>query len=139
MPEKIVFAGITDTVRRAVGGLTGSERVITAITVALEQMRSDPSGGWCSARVAPGIGEIHASPVLAHLAAELTGITAADPQAPQWDCATRHVAGLLARREQSDRTTNAEALRRTGVQRLTVPAHQDSTATRSELFQLRRR
>ena len=32
----------------------------------------------------PDIGELHASPVLGHLAAELTGITDADPQAAQW-------------------------------------------------------
>ncbi|MDT5163864.1 MAG: hypothetical protein QOC88_758 [Mycobacterium sp.] len=83
MPEKIVFAGITDTVRRAVGGLTGSERVITAITVALEQRRSDPIRRLMLSN-SPDIAELHASPVLGHLAAELTGITDADPQAAQW-------------------------------------------------------
>jgi AcrR family transcriptional regulator len=76
-------AGITDTVRRAVGGLTGSERVITAITVALEQMRSAPIRRLILSN-SPDIAELHASPVLGHLAAELTGITDADPQAAQW-------------------------------------------------------
>src|ERR1700740_806603 len=35
-------ARIIDTVRCAVDGLSGPERIITAITVALEQIRSDP-------------------------------------------------------------------------------------------------
>jgi hypothetical protein len=84
MREKVALASITDTVRRAVGGLTGSDRVITAITVALEQMRSEPIRRlMLSSSGSPDIGELHASPVLAHLAAELTGITDADPQAAQ--------------------------------------------------------
>ena len=37
-------ARIVDTVRRSVDGLTGPDRVLTAITVALEQIRSDPFG-----------------------------------------------------------------------------------------------
>jgi AcrR family transcriptional regulator len=78
-------AGITDTVRRAVGGLSGSERVVTAITVALEQMRSDPIRRlMLNSSSPPDVRGLHASPVLAHLAAELTGITDADPQAAQW-------------------------------------------------------
>lgn len=35
---------IVDTVRRTVEGLTGSDRVVTAITVALVEIRSDPLG-----------------------------------------------------------------------------------------------
>jgi AcrR family transcriptional regulator len=78
-------AGVTATVRHAVGGLSGSERVITAITVALEQMRSDPIRRlMLSSTSPPDVGELHASPVLAHLAAELTGIADADPHAAQW-------------------------------------------------------
>ncbi|AKK29197.1 TetR/AcrR family transcriptional regulator [Mycobacterium sp. EPa45] len=78
-------SGIIDSVRHAVDGLTGPDRVITAITVALAQIRSDPlrrlifsSGGALDLR------DLHASPMLAHLAAELTGITDDDPQAAQW-------------------------------------------------------
>ncbi len=37
-----IAAGIIDTVRRAVEGLSGSERVVTAISVALEEIGSDP-------------------------------------------------------------------------------------------------
>jgi AcrR family transcriptional regulator len=80
-----ISTGITDTVRRAVEGLSGPERVVTAITVALEQIRSDPIRRlMLTSRNSPELGELHASPVLAHLAAELTGITDADPQAAQW-------------------------------------------------------
>ncbi|EHB58232.1 regulatory protein TetR [Mycolicibacterium rhodesiae JS60] len=77
-------AAIIDKVRRAVDGLSGSERVIAAITVALQQIRSDPLRRlMLSAGNLPDVKELHSSPVLAHLAAELTGITD-DPQAAQW-------------------------------------------------------
>ncbi|WP_218894749.1 TetR/AcrR family transcriptional regulator [Mycolicibacterium vinylchloridicum] len=78
-------AAIIDKVRRAVDGLSGSERVIAAITVALQQIRSDPLRRLMfSAGNLPDVKELHSSPVLAHLAAELTGITDDDPQAAQW-------------------------------------------------------
>ena len=78
-------AGIVDAVRRAVDGLSGPERVITAITVALEQMRSDHIRRlMLSSSNSPELGDLHASPMLAHLAAELTGLTDADSQAAQW-------------------------------------------------------
>ena len=77
-------ARIVDTVRRAVDGLSGPERVVTAITVALEQIRSDPIRRlMISAGTAPDLSDLPASPVLGHLAADLTGITD-DPQAAQW-------------------------------------------------------
>ncbi|WP_244168116.1 TetR/AcrR family transcriptional regulator [Mycobacterium paraffinicum] len=77
-------AGIIETVRRAVDGLAGPERVITAVTVALEQIRSDPLRRlMLSSGSSPDLGELHSSPVLSHLAAELTGITD-DPVAAQW-------------------------------------------------------
>jgi AcrR family transcriptional regulator len=76
---------IVDTIRRAVGGMSGPERVITAITVALQEIRSDPLRPLM---LNPGgsldLGELHSSPVLSHVAAELTGITDDDPQAAQW-------------------------------------------------------
>lgn len=78
-------SGVVDTVRQAVDGLSGRERVIRAIAVALEQIRADPirrlmfTGGN-----APNIGDLHSSPVLGHLAAELTGLTDDDPHAAQW-------------------------------------------------------
>lgn len=76
--------GIIDTVRRAVDGLSGSERVVAAVTVALEQIRSDPLRRlMLTPGNSPDLSELHFSPVLSHLAAELTGITD-DPQAAQW-------------------------------------------------------
>lgn len=78
-------ARIVDTVRRAVDGLSGSERVITAITVALEEIRSDPMRRvMLESTTAADLGDLHSSPVLAHLAADLTGITDDDSQAAQW-------------------------------------------------------
>jgi AcrR family transcriptional regulator len=78
-------AGIIDTVRRAVDGLSGPERVIAAITVALEQMRSDPIRRLVlSSSGSPELGALHSSQVLGHLAADLAGITDDDPQAAQW-------------------------------------------------------
>ncbi|HTX95007.1 MAG TPA: TetR/AcrR family transcriptional regulator [Mycobacterium sp.] len=78
-------ASIIDTVRHAVDGLSGPERVVTAITVALEQIRSDPLRRLMpSAGQSPDLDELHSSPVLGHLAADLTGITDDDPQAAQW-------------------------------------------------------
>lgn len=78
-------AGIIGTVRHAVDGLSGPERVVTAITVALEQIRSDPLRRlMLIPSQSPDLDELHSSPVLSHLAAELTGITDDDPQAAQW-------------------------------------------------------
>lgn len=78
-------AEIIETVRHAVDGLTGADRVITAITVALRQIRADPMRRLIfSAGSSPDLRELHSSPMLAHLAAELTGITDDDPQAAQW-------------------------------------------------------
>lgn len=75
---------IVESVRRAVKDLTGAERVVKAITVALEHIRSDPIRqmmiGFSAGR---DLTELPASPVLGHLAADLTGITN-DPQAAQW-------------------------------------------------------
>jgi AcrR family transcriptional regulator len=78
-------AGIIDTVRGAVDGLSGPQRVITAITVALEQMRSEPIRRLVlSSGRSPELGGLQSSPVLSHLAADLAGITDDDPQAAQW-------------------------------------------------------
>ena len=78
-------AGIIDKVRHAVDGLSGSDRVVVAIAVALQQIRSDPLRRLMfTAGNSPDIKELHSSPVLAHVAAELSGITDDDPQAAQW-------------------------------------------------------
>jgi AcrR family transcriptional regulator len=77
--------GIIDTVRQAVDGLDGPQRVLTAVTVALEQIRSDPLRGLMfSAGRTPDLGELHSSPMLHRLAADLAGITDDDPDSAQW-------------------------------------------------------
>lgn len=76
---------IVETVRRAVDQLSGPERVVTAITVALEQIRADPMRRlMLDSPAAADLGDLHSSPVLARLAADLTGITDDDSQAAQW-------------------------------------------------------
>jgi AcrR family transcriptional regulator len=77
-------ARVVDSVRRAVEELRGPERVIEAITVALEHIRSHPMHemmmGMSAGR---DLSELPSSTALGHLAAELTGITD-DPEAAQW-------------------------------------------------------
>lgn len=76
---------VVETVRVAVDGLDGAERVMTAVEVALEQIRSDPMRRlMLSAVNAPHLGDLHSSPLLSRLAADLTGITDDDPTAAQW-------------------------------------------------------
>lgn len=102
-------AGIIGTVRRAVDGTSGPERVVTAITVALEQIRSDPMRRLMfSSSSSPELGELHSSPVLGHLAADLTGVTD-DPQAAQWIV---RVVVSLAYWPISDSRVEREVLRR---------------------------
>lgn len=76
---------IVDTVRHAVEDLSGAQRVVTAITVALEQIRSDPMRRlMLESTAAADVSELHSSPLLARLAADLTGIADDTPQAAQW-------------------------------------------------------
>lgn len=80
-----LFADVVDTVRLRVDGLSGSERVITAIDVALEQIRTPPIRRLTSLSGSSlRLGDLHSSPIFAHLAAELTGITESDLEAAQW-------------------------------------------------------
>jgi AcrR family transcriptional regulator len=79
-------ARIIDTVRLSVDRLTGPDRVLTAITVALAQIRSDPLGQQLigSVRGARATSRLAASPVLAGFATDLSGLADDDPQAAQW-------------------------------------------------------
>ncbi|OBK27117.1 transcriptional regulator [Mycobacterium asiaticum] len=78
-------ARIVDSVRHAVDGLSGSERVVKAITVALEHIRSDPIRQMMTGLSAGrDFTALPSSPVLGRLAADLTGITDDDPAAAQW-------------------------------------------------------
>ena len=77
---------IVDNVRRSVDGLSGPERVLTAVTVAVEQIRSDPAREMFldSVRGARGTTWLTGSPAIAGLATELTGLAADDPHAGAW-------------------------------------------------------
>lgn len=87
-------AGIVDNVRQAVENLSGSDRVMTAITVALRLIRSDPLGQLMFSPVrANDIVSLTASPLLAGFAGELTGLSDHDPQAALW--VVRVVLSLL--------------------------------------------
>jgi AcrR family transcriptional regulator len=78
-------ARIVDTVRRKVDGMSGPDRVVTAIAVALDEIRSDPLGQLMSSRATlPQQAEVTTFSALTRLATELTGIAADDPQAARW-------------------------------------------------------
>lgn len=105
-----IAAGITDTVRAQVNGLTGSERVITAIVVALQQIRSHPIRRlMMTSSKAPALSDLHSSPVLSAMAAELTGITDDDPAAALWIV---HVVLSMAYLPLGDEQIEAEILHR---------------------------
>jgi len=76
---------IITTVRAAVESLSGSERTVTAVVVALERIRSDPMGQALLSSMRSGdLSSIGRSPLLPALAAELTGIAEGDSPAAQW-------------------------------------------------------
>lgn len=76
---------ILDSVRAAIAGLTGSERIITATTVALESLRVDPLARVMrSLPGPPGTDWLTESPVVARFAAEMVGADNPDPLAAQW-------------------------------------------------------
>src|SRR5689334_4863625 len=68
---------IAESVRTAVNGLTGSQRIVTAITVALNEIRSDPLGQlmFAATRGADDKAWITESPIVAEFATELNGLT----------------------------------------------------------------
>ncbi|HEY7052712.1 MAG TPA: TetR/AcrR family transcriptional regulator [Mycobacterium sp.] len=77
---------IVDIVRGSVDGLSGPDRVLTAIEVAVEQIRSDPAGqlflDW--SRGGHGWNWLTASPAVTDFATELTGLAGDDARAAQW-------------------------------------------------------
>lgn len=76
---------ILDSVRQAIEGLTGSERIVTATTVALHQLRSDPLAQVMRSMPGPpGTAWLTESPVVARFAAEMVGADNPDPLAAQW-------------------------------------------------------
>lgn len=77
---------IVDAVRTAVDDLSGSQRIVTAITVALEEIRSDPLGQlmFGASRAGEEKAWLTESPVVGRFATELNGLTDDDTQAAQW-------------------------------------------------------
>jgi AcrR family transcriptional regulator len=87
-------ARIVETVRQTVENLRGSERIVTAITVALKLIRADPSGQLMFNSIrANDVVWLTGSPLLAGFATDLTGLTDRDPQAARW--VVRVVMSLL--------------------------------------------
>lgn len=115
---------IVEAVRRAVDGLSGPERVVAAITVALKHLRSDPMRQMMTGLSAAGrdFSELPASPALSRLAADLSGLTEDDPQAAQWI-----VRVVLALAYWPIGDSRAE---RRIVERFVSPAFEDSRAAR---------
>ncbi len=79
-------ASIVETVRDAVDGLSGPERIARAITVALKKIRAHPLGDSLidSLRSGRGMTWLAESPAVAGFAADLNGLTDDDSEAAQW-------------------------------------------------------
>jgi AcrR family transcriptional regulator len=76
---------IVDTVRASVEGRKGPERVLTAIEVAVAEIRTDPAGQlFLDSARSGGWNWLAASDAVADFAAELAGIADNDPHAAQW-------------------------------------------------------
>ncbi len=76
---------IVETVRDAIRGLTGSERVVTATAMALRRVRSDPLSQAIQSMHPPTDSDwLPASEMVAQFAAEMLGQQTPDPLAQQW-------------------------------------------------------
>lgn len=76
---------ILNSVREAITGLTGPERIVTATTVALQHMRADPLAQIMrSMTTPPGHDWLTDSPIVTRFATEMVGLTEPDPLAAQW-------------------------------------------------------
>lgn len=113
-------ARIIETVRHTVENLRGPERVVTAITVALKLIRSDPLSELMFSSIrANEMAWLTGSPLLAGFATDLTGLNERDPQAALW--VVRVVLSLLYWPVGDARTE------RRIVQRFVAPAFADQT------------
>jgi AcrR family transcriptional regulator len=75
---------VVDTVRHAVDGLSGTERTLTAITVALAELRSEPLRRLMQGSIGVAdLGKLQSSPAVLRVAGELSGLSH-DPQAALW-------------------------------------------------------
>jgi AcrR family transcriptional regulator len=78
-------ARIVEAVRQSVENMSGRERVVTAIVVALRLIRADPLYRLMIDPVRSGeMAWLTGSPLLVEFAAELTGLTDGDAQAAHW-------------------------------------------------------
>jgi AcrR family transcriptional regulator len=78
-------ARIVETVRASVEGRTGPDRVLTAIEVAVKEIRADPAGQlFVDSARSGGWNWLTASDAVADFASELTGIADDDPHAARW-------------------------------------------------------
>lgn len=76
---------VLDSVREAIAGLTGSERIVTATTVALQRLRADPLATIMrSMAMLPGEEWLTDSPIVSRFATEMVGLSTPDPLAAQW-------------------------------------------------------
>ncbi len=78
-------ARIIESVRQTVDKMSGPERVVTAILLALKRIRADPLGQLMISSIrADEMVSLTGSPSLASFATDLTGLTDRDPQAALW-------------------------------------------------------
>lgn len=72
------------SIRQAIAGLDGTDRVVTAILAGLEHMRAEPLGELIMGDIRPGhdSGAVSGSPLVAEIAEEMIGHS--DPLAAQW-------------------------------------------------------
>jgi AcrR family transcriptional regulator len=78
-------ARIIETVRIAVSDLSGAERIVTAITLALREIRTDPLGQLVGTSIrAQEMSWLTDSPIVAGVATDLNGLADDDPEAVQW-------------------------------------------------------
>ncbi|MEZ0363927.1 TetR/AcrR family transcriptional regulator [Mycobacterium sp. pUA109] len=85
--EVLIRAGsrIVDTVRREVENLSGPDRVVTAITTALAEIRSHPLGQLMFNSIrAQEMAWLKGSAIVAGFATELNGLSNDDEQAVHW-------------------------------------------------------
>ncbi|STZ88504.1 transcriptional regulator [Mycolicibacterium fortuitum] len=107
---------IVGEVRRAVDGLSGAERVLTAITVALQRIRCDPMFGLLLASLRGGgvMADLTQSSVPAAFATELTGLGRTIRQLRRGSCAwcCRCWSGRVPMKRPSRRCCDASLPRR---------------------------
>jgi AcrR family transcriptional regulator len=108
-------ARIIETVRTSVEGREGPERVLTAIEVAVAEIRCDPMGQlFLDSARGGGWTWLTTSPVVADFATELTGLAGDDAPAAQW--IVRLVMSLLLWPDADPRTEHQM------LQRFVAPA-----------------